>query len=274
MLPFVLKFADSPVENIHLTGAESQAARANGAVLPDIEVDVQIEFYSREINGVQSAQQLLQGAIEKAYQEFIGFLRTVAHPVQFLPFGLLQQFSTRNYCLILSTARARELFELCQMQPDARHTVLQYGGYELTIIARRQLGDTIGFLVEPKKHALFIRQVREEGTIRFYRSSFMHLTRAAPPAFSLDTREIIQNVRMELVGQTERAMPIEQLLMFPPGADAVAVSEGRITSCPECGGRVKPLGREGHFCLYCDWDDLPVNFPKGTVHKRLTAIEG
>lgn len=272
MLPFVLKFADSPVENIHLMNADSQMAQASGAVPPHIEVDVQIPLYSREINGAQTAQQILREAIESAYQEFIGFLRTVAHPVQFLPFGLLQQFSTRNYCLILSAARARELFEICQMQPDARHTVLQYGGYELTIIARQQLGDTIGFLVEPKKHALFIRQVREEGTIRFYRSSFMHLTRAAPPAFSLDAREIIQNVRLELVGQTERAMPIEQLLMFPPGVEEV--SEGRITACPECGGRVKPLGREGHFCLYCDWDDLPVNFPKGTVHKRLSALDG
>ena len=271
MLPFVLKFADSPVENVHRMNAEGQNARGSGAVPSDIEVDVQIELYSREINGAQTAQQILQGAIENAYQEFIGLLRTVAHPVQFLPFGLLQQFSTRNYCLILSTARARELFEICQMQPDARHTVLQYGGYELTIIARRQLEDRIGFLVEPKKHALFIRQVREEGTIRFYRSSFMHLTRAAPPAFSLDTREIMQNVRLELVGQTERAMPIEQLLMFPPGAEEM--SEGRITACPECGGRVKPLGKEGHFCLYCDWDDLPMNFPKETVHKRLSALE-
>lgn len=256
MLPFLLKFADSPVESLHRLNAELQREDGHDTLNLDIEVDVQIELYSQEIDGAQTAQQILQEATENAYQEFIGFLQSVAHPVDFLPFGLLQQFSARNYCLILSTARAHELFEICQMQPEPRHAVMQYGGYELTIIARRHLSDMRAFLVQPKKHALFIRQVRDENTIRVYRSSFMNLTRATPPPFSLDAREIIQNVQMELVGQTERAVPIEQLLMFPPPAEEA--SEARITTCPECGGRVRPLGKERHFCLDCDWDDLPI----------------
>ncbi len=256
MLPFVLKFADSPVESLHRINAEMQREGRREALDLDIEVDVQIELYSQEIDGAQTAQQILQEATESAYQEFIGFLRSVSHPVEFLPFGLLQQFSGRRYCLILSTARSHELFDMCHMQPDPRHAVLQYGGYELTIIARRHLADTEAFLVEPKKHALFIRQVRAEDTIRVYRSSFMNLTRATPPPFSLDAREIIQNVQLELVGQTERAVRIEQLLMFPPPAEEA--TEARITNCPECGGRVRPLGKERHFCLDCDWDDLPL----------------
>lgn len=69
------------------------------------------------------------------------------------------------------------------------------------------------------------------------------------------TRDIIENVQLELVGERGQALPIEQLLMFPPSTEEA--NSLRLMKCPECGGRVRQLGREGIFCLECDWDNLP-----------------
>ena len=254
MLPFVLKIADQPVERLQRISDENQP----------IDVDVQVELYSREIDRAHVAptsqprrlsQLILHEATENAYATFIGFLQDNAESEAFLPFERLSQHSCRQYALILSASRSHELFEICQIQPDASPSVLYYGGYEIAIKPRRYILDTAAYLVAPGKYTLFIRQVREDNTIRVYRSHFINLTRNSPPPFKLDTRDIIESVQLELVGEREQTLPIEQLLMFPTSTEEA--DSARLSKCPECGGRVRQLGREGIFCLECDWDNLP-----------------
>lgn len=254
MLPFILKIADQPIERLQRIDAESQP----------LDVDVQMELYAREIDradverAAQSrrlSQLILHEATENAYTTFIRFLRDNAEPEAFLPFERLSQYPCRQYALILSASRSHELFEICQMQPDTSPSILHYGGYEITIKPRRHIMDTAAYLVAPDKYTLFIRQVREDDTIRVYRSDFINLTQNSPPPFKLDTRDIIENVQLELVGERGQALPIEQLLMFPPSTEEA--NPVRLAKCPECGGRVRQLGREGIFCLECDWDNLP-----------------
>ena len=184
-----------------------------------IDVNVQVELYAREINRADVPR------------------------------------TPESRRLILSTSRSHELFEICQMQPDANTSIFHYGGYEITIKPRRHILDTAAYLVAPDKYTLFIRQVREENTIRVYRSDFINLTENSPPPFKLDTRDIIESLQLQLVGQREQPLPIEQLLMFPPSTEDT--NSPRINKCPECGGRVRRLGREADFCLECDWDNLP-----------------
>ena len=250
MLPFILKIADWRGEHLHHVNAENQ----------NMDVDVQIELYSREVNAergntAETRRQMFQEITENAYQAFIEFLQEAAAPEGFLPFDLLAQYPCRKYCLILSAARSHELLEIRQRQPNASQSVLHYGDYELEITARRQLLDTAAYLVAQKKYTLFVRQVREANTIHVYRSSFMNLTQNTPPPLILDAREIIESVQLELAGETEQALPIEQLLMFPPNAEETNANQ--LPNCPECGGRVKSIGREGQFCLECNWDNLP-----------------
>ena len=254
MLPFILKIADQPVERLQRINVENQP----------IDVNVQVELYSREIDRTDMewtsqprrlSQLILQEATENAYTTFIEFLRDSAEPATFLPFERLSQYPCRQYSLILSVSSSHELFEICQMQPDTSPSILHYGEYEIAIKPRRYILDTAAYLVAPDKYTLFIRQVREDDTIRVYRSDFINLTRNSPPPFKLDTRDIIENVQLELVGERGQAVPIEQLLMFPPSTEEA--NSPRLIKCPECGGRVRQLGREGIFCLECDWDNLP-----------------
>jgi len=260
MLPFILKIADRPIERLQHINDENQP----------IDVDVQMELYSREIDRADRertaqprrlSQLILDEATENAYAEFTGFLQESAEPAAFLPFERLSQHPCRQYALILSASSSHELFEICQMQPDTSPSVLHYGGYEIAIKPRRYILDTAAYLVAPDKYTLFIRQVRADDTIRVYRSDFINLTRNSPPPFKLETREIIENVQLELVGEQGQAVPIEQLLMFPPSTEEA--NSLRPIKCPECGGRVRQLGREGVFCLECDWDNLPpLKYPR------------
>ena len=254
MLPFILKIADQPVERLQHISDENQP----------IDVDVQMELYSREINRADTeqasqhrrlSQLILHEATENAYTTFIDYLRDSATAEAFLPIQHLSQHPCRQYALILSASSSHELFEICQMQPDTSPSILHYGGYEIAIKPRRHISDTVAYLVAPDKYTLFIRQVREDNTIRVYRSDFINLTRNSPPPFKLDTHDIIENVQLELVGERSQTLPIEQLLMFPPSPEEA--NPHRLIKCPECGGRVRQLGREGSFCLECDWDNLP-----------------
>ena len=251
MLPFVLKIADQPIERLQRVSAESQP----------IDVNVQVELYAREINRADTSrtslsQLILDEATENAYATFVAFLQNNAESEDFLPFERLAQYPCRQYVLILSASRSHEIFEICQMQPEANASTFHYGEYEITIKPRRYVLDTTAYLVAPDRYTLFIRQVREENTIRVYRSDFMNLTRNSPPPFKLDARDIIESLQLQLVGETEQPLPIEQLLMFPPSTEDTA--SPRIDKCPECGGSVRRLGRGADFCLECDWDNLPL----------------
>lgn len=246
MLPFVLKIADRPVEHLQHINAENEP----------IDVNVQVELYSREINRVDEDWTSQPRRLnELIYATFVEFLRDSAESEVFLPFERLAQHPCRQYLLILSVSRSHELFEICQMQPETTTSVLHYGGYEITIKPRRHVSDTAAYLVAPDKYTLFIRKVQENDTVRIYRSDFINLNRNSPPPFKLDTRDIMENVQLELGRAREQTLPIEQLLMFPPNPEEA--NRPRLIKCPECGGRVRRLGKEADFCLECDWDNLP-----------------
>ena len=246
MLPFVLKVADRPVERLQCVNAENEP----------IDVNVHIELYSRELNrvagdGASQSRRLN----ELIYATFVQFLRDSAEPEIFLPFERLVQHSCRQYLLILSASSSHELFEICQMQAGSSSSVLNYGEYEITIKPRRHVLDTTAYLVAPDKYTLFMRKVQEDNTVQIYRSEFINLNRNSPPPFKFDTRDILENVQLELGRAREQNLPIEQLLMFPPNPEDT--NRQHLIKCPECGGRVRRLGREANFCLECDWDNLP-----------------
>ena len=254
MLPFVLKIADQPVERLQRINAENRS----------IDVDVQREFYSREFEPADMAsssrrqrlsQLILQEATENAYATLLHSSEITRNHKIFCPLSTSNAIPCRRYALILSASRSHELFEICQIQPDTSHSTLNYRGYEIAIKPRRYVLDTAAYLVAPDKYTLFIRQVREDNTIRVYRSDFLNLTQNSPSPFKLDTRDIIENVQLELATETEQALPLEQLLMFPSANEETELP--RVVNCPECNGRVRRLGREGYFCLECDWDNLP-----------------
>ena len=246
MLPFVLKVADRPVERLQRINAENDP----------IDVDVHIELYSRELNRVdEDSTSQSRRLNELIYATFVQFLRDSAEPEVFLPFERLAQYSCRQYLLILSASSSHELFEMCQMQTGSSASVLNYGGYELTIRPRRHVLDTAAYLVAPDKYTLFIRKVQEDNAVCIYRSDFINLNRNSPPPFKFDTRDVMENVQLELGRAREQTLPIEQLLMFPPSSEETNPS--RLIKCPECGGRVRRLGKEANFCLECDWDNLP-----------------
>ena len=246
MLPFILKIADRPVEHLQRIAAENEP----------IDVNVQIELYAREMNRVnEDCTSQSRRLNELIYATFVRFLQDSAESEVFLPFERLAQHPCRQYLLILSVSRSHELFEMCQMQPEASTSVLHYGDYEITIKPRRHVSDTTAYLVAPDKYTLFIRKVQENDTVRIYRSHFINLNRNSPPPFKLDTRDIMENVQLELGRAREQTLPIEQLLMFPPSPEEA--NRPRLIKCPECGGRVRRLGREADFCLECDWDNLP-----------------
>ena len=246
MLPFVLKVADRPVERLQCVNAENEP----------IDVNVHIELYSRELNRVAGDGAAQSRRLnELIYATFVQFLRDSAEPEIFLPFERLVQHSCRQYLLILSASSSHELFEICQMQAGSSSSVLNYGEYEITIKPRRHVLDTTAYLVAPDKYTLFMRKVQEDNTVRIYRSEFINLNRNSPPPFKFDTRDILENVQLELGRAREQNLPIEQLLMFPPNPEDT--NRQHLIKCPECGGRVRRLGREANFCLECDWDNLP-----------------
>ena len=82
MLPFILKIADQPIERLQRINDENQP----------IDVDVQVELYSREIGGTDMertaqprrlSQLILQEATENAYTTFITFLQDNAESEAF-----------------------------------------------------------------------------------------------------------------------------------------------------------------------------------------------
>ncbi len=246
MLPFVLKVADRPVEQLQRVNAENES----------IDVNVHIELYSRALNRVDEGGPSQSRQLnELIYAAFIEFLRNNAESEVFLPFERLAQHPCRQYLLILSALSSHELFEICQMQTGTSASVLNYGGYEITIKPRRHVLDTTAYLVAPDKYTLFIRKVQEDNTVRIYRSEFINLNRNSPPPLKFDTRDILENVQLELGRAREQTLPIEQLLMFPSSTEET--NRPRLLKCPECGGRVRQLGKEANFCLECDWDNLP-----------------
>jgi len=261
MLPFVLKTVEEPEQRLHLLGSENST----------VDVEVQTELYISESNSLHSAGQthdiqienpsVLRGVQDAAYKAFTTFLQQNSEPESFLPIELLSQYPYQRYVLILSVTRSYELHEVFQNTPDTiwmdrGNSIFEYDGYELSLSAKHYILDSSAYLVAPGKFTVFMRRVNDAETIRFYRSGFIDLTGNAPPSLQLNAQEIIEAVQQDIVSR-ESAMPIGQLLMFPPSSEThIDEVDEYLTNCPECKGEVRRIN-ESFFCLECDWDNLP-----------------
>ncbi|MCE2402187.1 hypothetical protein J4G08_15045 [Candidatus Poribacteria bacterium] len=260
MLPFVLKTTEESVQRLHIPSSLNST----------VDVDVQTELYiseaaisqseGRTLNFQRQNLSVLRRAEEAAYKAFTTFLQQISEPQAFLPVELLSQYPYQRYVLILSVTRSYELHEVFQNTPDTiwmdqGNSIFEYGGYELSLSAKHHILDSSAFLVAPCKFTVFMRRVNDAETIRFYRSSFIDLTENAPPPLHLNAQEVIEAVQQHIASR-EPALPIGQLLMFPPLSETDIDETERLTSCPECNGEVKRIGESNYFCLQCDWDNL------------------
>ena len=108
-----------------------------------------LNLYSRELDRVDGDSTSQSRRLnELIYATFVQFLRDSAEPEVFLPFErLMPNIPCRQYLLILSASSSHELFEMCQMQTGSSASILNYGGYEITIRPRRHVLDTAAYLV-------------------------------------------------------------------------------------------------------------------------------
>jgi len=259
MLPFVLKTVDEPILRLHLLRNENSI----------IDVHVETEMYIGEsvvadMNMDRHSlhrenRAILKEAEEAAYKAFTTFLRNSSEEESFLPIELLSQYPYQRYTLILSVTRSYELNEVFQNTPDTSwieqgNSIFEYEGYELSLNAKHHIQDSSAYLVAPEKFTVFMRQVNDVESIRFYRSKFLDLTENAPPPFHLNAQEVIESVQQEITNR-DSTVPIGQLLMFPP-SETETDGGDPMMECPECNGEVRQIGKS-YFCLECDWDDLP-----------------
>ena len=113
MLPFTIKTTDQATMHLcRITSPEQHE-----------ELDVEVGFLLRswEIQRLHAlrdstrrnlTQQILNEVPNDAYKIFIRFLRGAAEPEGFLPTVRLDRYLHRQYCLLLSSGRVRELFEI------------------------------------------------------------------------------------------------------------------------------------------------------------------
>jgi len=253
MLPVTTKVTHQLVERLCRITAQNE--------LQDIDVDVDIHMYSREIHHLFMARsnlspnfcsQVLSEAKEHAYEAFITFLQDIAQPEVFLPVNLLNRFPHRSYCLLMSSRRSHEVFEIHNASDLDR---VIYNNYELIVSSTPQIRDTEAYLIAPNKYTLFMRQVNESRAINVYRSDFVDLVINTPPPLILHAQDIIETLQTNI--SPESAQPVEgqQLLIFPPHEEKEEME--KVVECPECGGAIQKIGVGKYFCLDCEWDNLP-----------------
>lgn len=259
MLPFVLKTVDEPFLRLHLLRNQNSVIDVHVETEMYIDESIAVES-DRDRNGMHRENRaIMKEAEDAAYKAFTTFLRQTSEQESFLPTELLSQYPFQRYTLILSVTRSYELHEVFQNTPDTSwmehgNSVFEYEGYELSLNAKHHIQDSSAYLVSPEKFTVFMRRVNDIESIRFYRSKFIDLTENAPPPFHLNAQEVIESVQQDIASR-ESAVPIQQLLMFPPSETDTDVSE-QTNTCPECNGEVRRIGKS-FFCLECDWDDLP-----------------
>ena len=251
MLPFKLKVTHQSVERLCRVSARSEQQNIN--------VDINIHAHSREYLPLFAGRsiaslgtEVLNEAMEFAYEAFIGFLQHIAQPDIFLPLNRLNRYPHRLYCLLMSPNRTREAFEIYNASTGNR---LTYGDYELVVSRKTQLQDTEAYLIAPNKYTLFMRQEVESSVINVYRSDFIDLVTNTPPPLNLHAQDIIDTFESSVPAESERLTEGRQLLMFLP--EEVKKEKEKQMECPKCGGPIQTIGVGRHFCLDCEWDNLP-----------------
>ena len=223
------------------------------------ELDVEVGFLLRswEIHRLHAlrdstrrnlTKQILNEVPNDAYKMFIRFLRGAAEPEVFLPTVRLDRYLHRQYCLLLSSGRVRELFEVYNRGSRHSRRLINFSGYDL-IVGVGQLLDTEAYLIAPNKYTIFLRQVNAANEINVYHSDFIDLAGSTPPPLALRPQEIIDTVRNNVSTETEGTAPHQQ--------SGQEESSATITECPECSGEIQRIGGANYFCLECDWDNLP-----------------
>ena len=256
ILPFTLEITNqSPV----------QLRRINANQYEDIDVDVQFLLHSWEIRQLntsrdntrrQPMRRILDESQDYVYEAFIRFLREAAEPEIFLPTNLLNRYPYRQYCLLLSRTRSRELLEIYNTSDRYSQYSVPYGDYDFIVNGRSQLLDTEAYLIAPNKYTLFLRQVDETNEIRIYHSDFVDLVSHAPPPLDFHAQEVIDSLQNNIESEVEDEPDWRQLLIFPVRQEEELLAT--VTKCPACGSEVQRVGGESYFCLDCDWDNLPI----------------
>ena len=250
MLPFTIKTTDQATMHLcRITSPEQHE-----------ELDVEVGFLLRswEIHRLHAlrdstrrnlTKQILNEVPNDAYKMFIRFLRGAAEPEVFLPTGRLNRYLHRQYCLLLSSTRARELFEVYNRGSRHSRRLINFSGYDLIVGTGIQLLDTEAYLIAPNKYTIFLRQVNASNEINVYHSDFIDLAGSTPPPLALRPQEVIDTVRNNVGADTGGKVPHQQRDQKE--------SSATITECPECGEEVQRIGGENYFCLECNWDNLP-----------------
>ena len=256
LLPFTIKPTDqATVRLCRVTPPERYQ---------ELNVDVDFLLRSWEIHHLHVlrestrrnlTRQILSEVRKDAYAAFMTFLRSSAEPRAFLPMDLLARYPQRQYCLLLSPDRSRELFDIYRARGRSGQHLVSYSGYELIVNTTAQLSDTESYLIAPNKYTLFLRQSSEADEIKVYRSDFMDLTGNSPPPLDLHAQDVMDTVQNDIESETEPEPQYRQLLMFP--LPRRRESAPAMTECPKCNGPVQRVGGESYFCLDCDWDNLP-----------------
>ena len=224
----------------------------------ELDVDVGALLRSWEIHHLHAlsdstrrnlTRQILNEVPNDAYKMFIRFLRGVAEPEVFLPTGRLNRYLHRQYCLLLSSRRARELFEVYNRGRRYSRRLINFSGYDFIVGTGTQLLDTEAYLIAPNKYTIFLRQVNAANEISVYHSDFIDLAGSTPPPLALHPQDVIDTVRNN-AGTENEGKPHHQQYFREE-------SPATITKCPECGGEAQRIGGESYFCLECNWDNLP-----------------
>ena len=255
MLPFTIKPTDQEVVRLFRLVPSGQHQELN--------VEVQLLLRSWEIHHLNElrestrrhlTQQILREVREDAFNAFTAFLRNIAEPQIFLPTELLSRYPYRQYCLLLSSGRASELFEAYNVEGRASQRLIGYEGYELIVNTGVHLQEDEAYLVAPSKYTLFLRQSDTSNAITVFRSDFIDLANNTPPPLDLHAQDIIDTIQNNLQATNTEALESHQLMMFP--MPMRPESPPNLTQCPKCGGTVQRVGGERYFCLDCDWDNL------------------
>ena len=250
MLPFTIKTTDQATMHLcRITPPEQHE-----------ELDVSVGFLLRswEIHHLHAlrdstrrnlTQHILNEVPNDAYKMFIRLLRDTAEPEIFLPTARLNRYLHRQYCLLLSAERARELFAVHNRGSRHSRSLINFSGYDLIVGTGIQLVDTEAYLIAPNKYTIFLRQVNAANEINVYHSDFIDLGGSTPPPLVFRPQEVIDTVRNNVGAEAEGRAAHQQRYQEE--------SPATMADCPECGGEVQRIGGESYFCLKCSWDNLP-----------------
>lgn len=126
-------------------------------------------------------------------------------------------------------------------------------GYQLQVVIAPIIREE-AYLVAKNKYSVYLYPRCDSDGIRVYRSDFMDVARATPPALTFHSQDVLEALQVVLAQHL--GVPLESITPEP--------AEEVLEQCPLCNGPVQHLGGKAHFCLECDWDNLAAIPPDST----------